>query len=377
MASTYSALKIQLMATGENSGTWGNVTNVNLGTALEEAIVGSADVNFSSADVTLTLTDTNSSQSARNLRLNLTGAVGAPQNLIVPAIEKVYIVNNGLTQTITVKNTGGTGIAVPAGKTMYVYNNGTNVLDAVTHLTSLTLGSALPIASGGTGSTSTTYANLQSNVTGVLPVANGGTGSNSATFSGANITSLNATAVSSGTLDNARTTAASANGASTIVARDASGNFSAGTITATLTGTASLLVTGNDYQVDSFGVGTPASGTTGEIRATDNITAYYSSDAKFKENVRVIDDAAKKVNAIGGKYFDWTDAYIAEHGGEDGYFIQKADFGVIAQDVQTVFPQAVRTRPDGTLAVDYEKLSALAFAAIAELVKRIEVLEAK
>jgi hypothetical protein len=176
MASTYSNLKIQLMATGENSGTWGNVTNVNLGTALEEAIVGSADVNFSSADVTLTLTDTNASQSARNLRLNLTGSVAAPQNLIVPAIEKVYIVNNGLTQTITVKNSSGTGVAVPAGKTVYVYNDGTNVVDAITHLSSLTLGSALPIASGGTGSTSTTYANLQSNVTGTLPVSNGGTG---------------------------------------------------------------------------------------------------------------------------------------------------------------------------------------------------------
>ena len=162
------------MATGENSGTWGNVTNVNLGTALEEAIVGSANVNFSSADVTLTLTDTNSSQSARNLRLNLTGAVGAPQNLIVPAIEKVYIINNGLTQIITVKNSGGTGIAVPAGKTMWVYNDGTNVVDVSTHLTSLTLGTPLPVASGGTGSN--TGINASVNVFGVLPVANGGTG---------------------------------------------------------------------------------------------------------------------------------------------------------------------------------------------------------
>jgi hypothetical protein len=178
MASTYSALKIQLMGTGENSGTWGTVTNTNLGTALEEAIVGSADVTFASGTVTLTLTDANSSQTARNLRLNLTGTSGGAQNLIVPAIEKVYIVNNGCADTITVKNTTGTGIAVPAGKTMWVYNNGTNVVDAVTHLTSLTLGTALPIASGGTGSNSTTYANLQSNVSGILPVANGGTGSN-------------------------------------------------------------------------------------------------------------------------------------------------------------------------------------------------------
>jgi hypothetical protein len=381
MASTYSALKIQLMATGENSGTWGNVTNVNLGTAVEEAIVGSADVTFSSGTVTLTLTDTNSTQTARNLRLNLTGTSGGAQNLVVPAIEKVYIVNNGCADAITVKNSTGTGIAVPAGKTMWVYNDGTNVVDAVTHLTSLTLGTALPIASGGTGSTSTTYANLQSNVSGVLPVANGGTGSNSATFSGANVTSLNASAVSSGTLSNDRTTASSSNGASTIVARDASGNFTGATITATtFSGSGSgitALNTSASYQVGSFGVGTAASGTAGEIRATNNITAYYSSDAKFKENVRVIDNAVAKVTAIGGKYFDWTDAYIAEHGGEDGYFIQKSDFGVIAQDVQTVFPQAVRSRPDGSLAVDYEKLSALAFAAIAELVKRVEALEAK
>lgn len=141
------------MATGENSGTWGNVTNVNLGTALEEAIVGSSDVTFASGTVTLTLTDTNSSQTARNLRLNLTGTSGGAQNLIVPAIEKVYIVNNGCADAITVKNSTGTGIAVPAGKTMYVYNDGTNVVDAITHLSSLTLGAALPAGSGGTGLT--------------------------------------------------------------------------------------------------------------------------------------------------------------------------------------------------------------------------------
>jgi hypothetical protein len=193
MASTYSSLKIQLMGTGENSGTWGTITNTNLGTALEEAIVGSADVSFSSAEVTLTLTDTNSSQTARNLRLNLTGTSGGAQNLIVPAIEKVYIVNNGCADAITIKNSSGTGIAVPAGKTMYLYNNGTNVVDAITHLSSLTLGTPLPVASGGTGSNSTTYANLQSNVSGVLPAANGGTGLNAAGTSG-NVLTSNGTA---------------------------------------------------------------------------------------------------------------------------------------------------------------------------------------
>jgi len=175
MASSYSALKIQLMATGENSGTWGTVTNDNLGVALEEAIVGSADVTFASGTVTLTLTNTNATQTARNLRLNLIGTSGGAQNLIVPAIEKVYIVNNGCADAITVKNSTGSGIAVPAGKTMYLYNTGSDVVDAITHLSSLTLATALPVASGGTGS-------------------------NTATFSGANITSLNASAISSGLL---------------------------------------------------------------------------------------------------------------------------------------------------------------------------------
>jgi hypothetical protein len=185
MASTYSALKIELIATGEQSGTWGTTTNNNLGdAALGEAITGSADVTFSSADVTVTLTDTNASQAARNLRLNLTGTSGGARQLILGSgcqIEKLYLINNGLADTVTVKNTGGTGIAVPAGKTMFVFNNGTNVVDAITHLSSLTLGSALPITSGGTGSTSTAYVSLTSNVTGTLPVANGGTGATTLT----------------------------------------------------------------------------------------------------------------------------------------------------------------------------------------------------
>jgi hypothetical protein len=142
MASTYSPLKIELIGTGDQSGTWGTTTNTNLGTALEEAITGSADVTFASGTVTLTLTDTNATQTARNLRLNLTGTSGGAQNLIVPAIEKLYLVNNGCADAITVKNSTGTGIAVPAGKTMFVFNTGSNVVDAVTYLTSLATPSA-------------------------------------------------------------------------------------------------------------------------------------------------------------------------------------------------------------------------------------------
>jgi hypothetical protein len=182
MASTYSALKIQLMATGENSGTWGNVTNDNLGVAIEEAIAESADVTFSGSNVSITLSDTNASQEARNLRLNLTGtSVASTQALTVPDIEKPYIVNNGLTDDVEVKNSTGANVTVPAGKTMWVYSTGAGVVDAMT--------------------------------------------------AGENLTGLNATNVSSGTLSNARTTASSSNSASTIVARDASGNFAGNQIT--------------------------------------------------------------------------------------------------------------------------------------------------
>ena len=132
--------------------------------------------------------------------------------------------------------------------------------------------------------------------------------------------------------------------------------------------------TNSSTLVLALGVNTAAPGT-GAIRATGDITGFYSSDEKFKENIQPITNAVDAVVAINGKTFDWTDEYINTHGGEDGYFVQKSDFGVIAQDVQKVFPLAVRTREDGSLAVDYAKLSALAFAAIADLQKQINELK--
>jgi hypothetical protein len=136
MASTYSDLKIELIGTGEQSGTWGTTTNTNFSTAISEAITGTADVTFSSADVTLTLTNTNAAQTARNLRLNLLGTSGGARNLILGSgcqIEKFYLINNTLADAVTVKNTSGTGIAVPATTAMLVFNNGTDVVNPLTY----------------------------------------------------------------------------------------------------------------------------------------------------------------------------------------------------------------------------------------------------
>lgn len=194
MASTYSNLKIQLMTTGENSTTWGDVTNVNLGTAIEEAIVGSADVTFSSGNVTLTLSNSNTSQTARNMRLRCTGTTGgSTRNLVVPSIEKPYIVQNDCADSIVVKTSAGTGITVPAGKTMWVYSDATNVVDATTHLTSLTLGTALPVASGGTGSNAAAGARTNLGL-GTISTQN----ANSVTISGGSITGITDLAVADG-----------------------------------------------------------------------------------------------------------------------------------------------------------------------------------
>ena len=156
MASTYSSLEIELIGTGEQSGTWGTTTNTNLGTALEQAIVGKADVTVSSTSVTLTLTDSNALQDARALYLNLSGTPGGAATLNVPAIEKNYIVKNGTDEVVTIKVSGQTGVTVPVGKTVLVYNDGTDVVTAVDHIPSLTLATALPVASGGTGGTTST-----------------------------------------------------------------------------------------------------------------------------------------------------------------------------------------------------------------------------
>lgn len=163
MSSTYSNIKVELIGTGDQSGTWGDTTNVNLGTALEEAIVGRANPNFTSdANLTISLVDTNATQIARNYILNVTSSVSltATRNLVVPTINKPYIVENNTSgsQSIVVKTSAGTGITVPNGKTVMVYANGTNVVSAFDYAASMQFGTAS--ATGGfTG-------NLTGNVTG-------------------------------------------------------------------------------------------------------------------------------------------------------------------------------------------------------------------
>ena len=190
MASTYSALKIELIGTGDQAGTWGATTNVNLGTALEEAITGSANVTFASSNVALALTDTNATQTARNLRLNLVGTIAAQQHLFVPAIEKQYLVSNTLTFPVVIangSNSGATGttFTLPAGRSSLVFNDGTNINDVVTFVTSLGNVSLSNVTiNGGTANGVT-----QSNVSIISGNINGVT-SNASTFSNATMSTV-------------------------------------------------------------------------------------------------------------------------------------------------------------------------------------------
>ena len=133
----------------------------------------------------------------------------------------------------------------------------------------------------------------------------------------------------------------------------------------------------DNVQMGSLGIGTAASGTAGEIRATDNITGYYSSDSRLKENIVNIDGALEKVSMLKGVTFDWCEDYIRERGGEDGYFIKKHDTGLIAQDVQQVLPEIVRKKKDGYLGVQYDKMVGLLVEAIKELRTEINELKSK
>ena len=128
---------------------------------------------------------------------------------------------------------------------------------------------------------------------------------------------------------------------------------------------------GNDVQLDSLGLNTAASGTAGELRATNDITAFYSSDIALKENIVNIPSPMDLLSKINGVLFDWKQSYIDEKGGEDGYFVRRNDVGVIAQEVEKVMPEIVATRKDGIKAVKYDRLTALLIEAVKDLQDQI------
>jgi hypothetical protein len=142
MPSTYSTdLRIELIATGEQSGTWGLTTNSNLGTIIEDAISALASVSVTSANQALTAQNGAADQ-ARCAAVSLTTTTAANFAVYVPPVTKLYVVNNASAYVATVycstsignTTAAGTGVAIPAGKSVLLRADGTNVVEQLNHV---------------------------------------------------------------------------------------------------------------------------------------------------------------------------------------------------------------------------------------------------
>jgi hypothetical protein len=278
---TYSTnLALTLIGTGEQSGTWGTTTNTNLGTLLEQAISGYQTQACTGGTDVITIPD-GADGVARNMFLELTGTGGG--TLVVPAKRKLYFIYNNTSTAITVKVTGLTGVSVPAAAKVILVNNGTDIVVATNYMPSLTLGAALPIASGGTAGTTAAAARAAlsaavlgangdiTSLTGLttpLSVAQGGTGASSTTAYAAIVGNSGGTgfaSVAPGTSGNVLTS----NGtswASTATAASVS-SFSAGTTGFTpSTATTGVVTLAGTLAVANGGTGvTTSTGTTNVV----------------------------------------------------------------------------------------------------------------
>jgi len=171
--STYSSnLRIELITTGTQAGTWGTTTNDNLSTVLEAAIAGSVSVTTAAANEALTYLNgpstTASANSSVRAILTLNTSTGANFAVYAPPVSKLYIIKNASSYTATIYNStvignttaAGSGVAIPAGKTIAVWSDGTNFVQQVTYLISPELASptltgtpTAPTAAPGTSTT--------------------------------------------------------------------------------------------------------------------------------------------------------------------------------------------------------------------------------
>ena len=251
------------------------------------------------------------------------------------------------------------------------------------------------------GTITATLSGNATNVSGTVAVANGGTGATSAgdartnlgaTTVGGNLFTLsNPSAVTFPRFNADNTVSALSNSDFRTAIGAGTGN---GTVTSvgisgtnitvvsgspvTTSGTIAISIpqavgTSSSVQFGSFGVGTAASGTTGEIRATNNITAYYS-DERLKTKIGSIENALEKVKSIETMVYHANETAVAL-----GYDASVIEVGVTAQSVQRVMPQTVAPAPisDEYLTVRYERLVPLLIEAIKELEAQVAELKAK
>ncbi len=253
--STYSpSLRIELITTGDQAGTWGNTTNTNLGTLIEAGIAGYTSVSVISANQAFTALN-GAADESRNAVIALTTTTGANFSVYAPPAEKTYVIYNASGYDATIYNStslgnttaAGTGVTIPAGKTMTVWSDGTNFKVQNNHLESVTLGTDLAVADGGTGASTASGARTNlgaaasgansdiTSITGLttaLAVNQGGTGATTASGARTNLSAAQSGANSDITSIAGLTTALSA-------AQGGTGLTSPGTVGYVLTSTGS------------------------------------------------------------------------------------------------------------------------------------------
>ena len=153
MASTYSNdLKLELITTGEKSGTWGTITNTNL-QQLEQAVSGYIAIDVASADVALALSN-GAISNGKNFYLKLTGTLTANRVVTMPdSSERVFVVEDATNRssslyTLTVKTVSGTGVTLPVASTNLVYSDGTNINLGIRHKGYVTPGATYTTVNG-------------------------------------------------------------------------------------------------------------------------------------------------------------------------------------------------------------------------------------
>ena len=265
---------------------------------------------------------------------------------------------NEVPLTITDAGNGNTSIEIATGTVSYILNN-----DVDTQFLAYAPDSDISFTVGQlvTGSTTGAIGTVEDTLEGTVYSISVSSGGN-IIGNGQYLTGLNASNIASGTISNSYTSAASSNGASTIVARDASGNFSAGTITATLTGTATGLAGTPNITVGTITSGAIAA--TGAITATGEITAYFS-DRNLKKDIVEIQDPIAKVMSIRGVTFRPNETALALG------VTDKEEVGVIAQEVEGLYPDLVMNGLNGKKAINYNGIIPIVTAAVQDIRKSV------
>tara|TARA_B100000900_G_scaffold291586_1_gene250435 strand:- start:7529 stop:8710 length:1182 start_codon:yes stop_codon:yes gene_type:complete len=384
MATYDNDLRLKEIATGDESGGWGTSTNTNLSLIADAFGFGSEAITTNADTHTTTIADF-SADAGRSLYLKYTGTLDSACTITLGpnTVSKVWIIENATSgsQNIIIKQGSGATVTIAADAVKVVYSDGAgsgaSVVDAFQDValggtpsaTNMTITSSLT-ADALIASTSLKTPLIEfTDGDNAIAIADGG-GVEIATSLDMNGKELilDADADTSITADVDDQIDFKVGGTDQIQLND--GYLAPVTDSDVDLGTTSLAYK-NAY-IDSLGLGTNASGTVGEIRASNNITAYYSSDIGLKENLNPIENSIEKIQAISGYNFDWKDEVVKERGGEDDYFVRKSDVGVVAQEIEAILPEACATRPDGTKAVRYEQLVPLLIEGIKELKAEIE-----